>query len=342
IDSIYFTEDYKKGSLTLKLTYRYAKEAPQIPLGYELGFDQLILKEPLLSFPPTAITPTASNHWEENRTSITIVGDDFCYTFDKLHGTFQTLLRNNKSILERPMEYNIWRAPTDNDRKIRKDWEAARYNRSMIRVYETHVAQEGSTVSITTRLAIHAIQIQHILDLEATWNINADGTITLSLDATRNEALPYLPRFGLRLFLPKSYEAIHYFGYGPFESYVDKRRASYFARFDTTVTDTYEDYLKPQEHGSHFGCNELSLASKDGDILSFFASSPFSFQASHYPQEELSAKAHNYELTASDYTVLCLDYKMSGIGSNSCGPSLSKEYQLCETSFSFDMMLRFR
>ena len=54
----------------------------------------------------------------------------------------------------------------------------------------------------------------------------------------------------------------------------------------------------------------------------------FSFNASHYTQEELTTKMHNFELEKSGYTVLCIDERQSGIGSNSCGPLPAEEYRL--------------
>ena len=50
--------------------------------------------------------------------------------------------------------------------------------------------------------------------------------------------------------------------------------------------------------------------------------------ASHYTQEELTKKAHNFELEESGYTVLCLDARQSGIGTNSCGPELFEKYRM--------------
>lgn len=49
---------------------------------------------------------------------------------------------------------------------------------------------------------------------------------------------------------------------------------------------------------------------------------------SYFTQEELTRKAHNFQLERSGNTVVCLDYAQNGIGSNSCGPELRKEYQL--------------
>ena len=65
----------------------------------------------------------------------------------------------------------------------------------------------------------------------------------------------------------------------------------------------------------------------------------FAFNASVYTQEELSGKAHNYELEESPYTVLCVDYRQSGIGSNSCGPALLEKYQFNEEKFCFQVRL---
>ena len=75
--------------------------------------------------------------------------------------------------------------------------------------------------------------------------------------------------------------------------------------------------------------------------LSAVSSVPFSFNASRYTQEELTAKAHNYELVPSEYTVLCIDYKQDGIGSNSCGPEPEEQYRFTENEFDFSFGLRF-
>ena len=77
------------------------------------------------------------------------------------------------------------------------------------------------------------------------------------------------------------------------------------------------------------GCNAVIVSS----------AKPFSFNASEYTQEELLTKKHNYELKKCDDTVLCIDYRMSGIGSNSCGPELLPQYRMNEDKFifTFDM-----
>ena len=63
------------------------------------------------------------------------------------------------------------------------------------------------------------------------------------------------------------------------------------------------------------------------------------FNLSAYTQEELTKKAHRFELEESPYTVLCLDYAQSGIGSNSCGPELLEKYRFDEEEFSYGLLL---
>ena len=130
-----------------------------------------------------------------------------------------------------------------------------------------------------------------------------------------------------------------YLGYGPNESYIDKRRASYIGTFTSSVSDMHEDYIKPQENGSHYHCDYVTVQGNHGGLMAY-AQTPFSFNASEYTQEELTQKKHNYELVKCGETVLCLDYRQSGIGSASCGPKLAEKYELNELSFDFSVNLK--
>ena len=73
--------------------------------------------------------------------------------------------------------------------------------------------------------------------------------------------------------------------------------------------------------------------------LAAVGEAPFSFNASPYTQEELTQKAHNYELVPCGSTVLCLDYAQNGIGSESCGPRLQQQYRLDDAAFTFGLRL---
>ena len=129
-------------------------------------------------------------------------------------------------------------------------------------------------------------------------------------------------------------EQVSYFGLGPMENYVDKRHAASHSLYHDTVSGLHEDYLRPQENGAHSSCDYVTLENDELRLIAV-GPEPFSFNASHFTQEELTEKAHNYELNKCGSTVLCLDYRQNGIGSNSCGPVLQKQYKLNEETIDF-------
>ncbi len=159
------------------------------------------------------------------------------------------------------------------------------------------------------------------------WTIWGDGEMDLKLAVSRAEGFPSLPRLGLRLFLPETMRHVSYYGLGPLESYADKRRASWHGEFAADAEAFHEDYIRPQENGSRADCDYVAL-SGGGLSLTAVGQQPFSFNVSPYTQEELASRRHNTELRPCGSTVLCLDAAMAGIGSNSCGPSLARRYQV--------------
>ena len=237
------------------------------------------------------------------------------------------------------MMLNIWRAPTDNDRNIRNDWQKAGFDRAVQRAYETSAQVKDGLGVITCRLSLSPVYLQPVLQVEARYIIGADGTIDCFYQCEKDAAMPPLPRFGLRLQLPDGMQNARYFGYGPYESYMDKRRASHMGLFETTAQSNHEDYLKPQENGSHYGCAWAEVTGGDGFGLRIESERDFSFQLSPYTQEELTEKAHSFELKKAPGPVLCVDYRQNGIGSNSCGPKLLEKYAFSETAFSFSLRL---
>ena len=150
--------------------------------------------------------------------------------------------------------------------------------------------------------------------------------------------MPFLPRFGLRLFLAKlPNRNVKYLGYGPGGSYIDFHHGQQFGRYTAPVTQ-YEPFIKPQENSSHWGTEWLEL----GVLRVSALEQPFSFNASRYTQEQLASVRHDHELVVEkDFMVLCIDGRMSGLGSGSCGPQLSELYQVNEERFSCAFMIEF-
>ena len=320
------------GIATVTFFYTAKKASPFYPAGHALGFDELILSEE--PFFLDAPVEEGALQVEAGPRQVVFTGENFRYVFDNRTGLFSQMVYKNRELLSRPMEWNTYRAPTDNDRSVDFSWKQAGYHRPTVRVYS--VEQEGGT--LTCHVGICALYIGRFLDVKAVWTVSPDGRVDVSLHGERDTRFPWMPRFGVRLFLPREFGEAEYFAYGPYESYVDKHRASRLGVYAQSVESMHENYLKPQENSSHCGCRYVTLS--DGAFaLSAAAEQPFSFNVSPYTQEELAGKAHSYELEPCGCTVLCVDYKMSGVGSNSCGPSLLPQYRLEEGQFDFAFSL---
>ena len=350
------------GNTFIRLCYLQKHDEALTPAGYLAGHDQLticrdnaaavaaVADAAGISHPCSCPEKRPVNVVEEENTLI-LTGDGFCYRFDKWKGAFYSLVRNGNSLIEQPIQLNVWRAPMDNDRNVRREWEAAGYDRAKIKVYQIAWEQKQDTVCIRCDYSLAANHLQRILSGVLEWTVASDGAITVHITGERAPLtpkfskiplapMPFLPRFGLRLMLPQTYDTVRYFGYGPQESYIDKHRNAYIDLFTASVEQMHEDYLKPQENSSHYGSTALALSTGDGRHL-LVSGNTFSFNVSRYTQEELGNKKHNFELEKSPYTVLCLDGYMSGCGSNSCGPRLVEQYQVNDTKLEMTFTLQF-
>lgn len=332
------------GTCHLLVTSHLKGEVPFLTEGHELGFDELELttadgrNQRAVALLEGTEPGSGRLRVTEDASSITVESEAFRYAFDTRTGLPQTMTLGGRDLLDAPAQINIWRAPTDNDMNIKAEWRRAHYDAASARAYSASVEPGADAVTLTFPLAVVAPTIQPILKVEAAWHVNTSGAVQASLSVRRDPAFPSLPRFGIRLFLPKEMSQVTYCGLGPFESYVDKRRASHHGLFGSDVFRLHEDYLRPQENGSHADCDYVIVAG-GGLSLTAVGSETFSFNASPYTQEELARRAHSYELVPAGSTVLCLDHANAGIGSNSCGPELLEKYRVDAETFRFDITM---
>ena len=333
----------ESGKCYLKFIYNLKKELPLLDEDYILGFDEIEVSkdDAKCKLAEKWLQKTGVDselQVKENDRQIHIKGREFAYTIDKRTALFTEMKFAGREYLNHPMELNIWRAPTDNDMYIKAEWKKAHYDKAYTRAYTTEVVQGKHGVKIASHASVVAETVQKILDVTITWKIDASGKIDADIEATKDGEFPDLPRFGVRMFLDKKLSDARYFGMGPQESYRDKHQAASHGLYRANVGDLHEDYIRPQENGSHYDCEYVELNnSRYGIVVS--AENAFSFNASYYTQEELEKKTHNYELTESDSVVFCVDYALNGIGSNSCGPVVLEQYRFDDVLFRFQFTL---
>ncbi|MBR3170457.1 MAG: DUF4981 domain-containing protein [Lachnospiraceae bacterium] len=362
----------EKGRCFLCVTYVLTNPLQGLPAGHELGFDDIEIRTSdqrnqtaaaMFPFANAETTASSSANAEttasssanagsetasaslpevtETGTDLVIEGSNFTYTLDTLSGRFTSLVKNGREILTKPVDFNLWRAPTDNDTPIMERWKFERLDHTVTRAYSVDWENTADAVVVRIRQSVAAMSVQPILRIEAICSIYPDGSIRMEIAAEKDREFLTLPRIGLRLFLDPALGEVTYYGIGPHESYIDKCRSGKHGTYQSSVADLLEDYIRPQENGSHTGCDYVRL---EGDGLTFTVATgdenTFSFNASVYTQEELETKRHNYELTPCGSTVLCIDHKMAGIGSKSCGPDLSEEYRVDTDNYNFVFLIK--
>ncbi len=251
------------------------------------------------------------------------------FTLDRASGEIVSIEKEGKSFGGMPL--TIFRAPTDNDRNVKRKW-------NEYRLFYAHsdaksVTVEGNKIIVTAKMQSEIII--PILSYTMTYTFG-ENAVNAHVDYEINPRFEQIPRIGFALKESKSYKDIEVYGYKA-GSYMDIHHFSPKDMMQEKVKDSYFPYVKPQESGSHFDCDYASVSGKEGAIT--VTGEGFSFAAVPYSDAELAAKAHHDELV-SDGTHIHLDFFMQGMGSNSCGPELY-EYSRIPLKASKAMTIRF-
>ncbi|MBO4769936.1 MAG: DUF4981 domain-containing protein [Clostridia bacterium] len=256
-------------------------------------------------------------------------------------GLITSYVFSGKQLLASPVTFTVWRAPTDNDRNIRHIWEKHGYDDARPKCTYVSVCGIGfDKVILRAGFSIESEKAGRIMTTETFYLFRGDGSVELRTKAETVDGLPALPRFGIEFLMPEGCEQIRYYGRGPYESYVDKRLASRQGLFTTTATDNFEHYIKPQENSAHADTLWMFTGDLNGNGLLFTGNGHlFSFNSSHYTPAMLTAAKHDFELEPLKETAVNVDYRQTGIGSNSCGPALAEKYRFDEKTFTFTVRI---
>lgn len=267
----------------------------------------------------------------------TVKSENTEWSFNRRTAQIDSVKKAGVELIKKPLTFNFMRAPLDND-PCKGDWFRAHLHDYDTKVYSTRLAApelDYELIRITAEQAFGWNSLQPFLYGTVIYIIHKDGSLEIKFQLKATSKLTLLPRLGIRLFLDRSFDAVEYYGYGPTESYVDKHQACWAGTFSAKVADMFEHYIRPQENSSHYDCRYITVGNNDTTLRftgtiqeGSIEQENLSFNASEYTQEELWTKKHDFELEKSGFTVLCVDWKMAGTGSNSCGPALAQKYRI--------------
>ncbi len=249
-------------------------------------------------------------------------------------------LLNSSPVGARTFMPNIFRAMTDNDRiGIGSKWENNGYDRYTCKLEEIKYSLEYNEVEVETEFYLMKGN-KKLFEVEIEYTIKGNGTIKVKAEIEPKSFFVEddLPRFGVMLEMPRSFENVEYFGLGAAENMPDYKAQCAVGIYSTTVCAMHEPHIYPQDNGNHGETRWMRITDNDGDGLLFCNSKGnFSFSAHHYTQKLLHEAKHQEDLHDENTTVVSIDGYVRGAGTASCGPDALKKY-----TFSAKNGLKFR
>ena len=312
--------------------------------GYVVAEEKLLVKS--ASKPMKDLTFATANALtvDDGTSVVSVSGANFAATFSKSKGTLTGYTFDGVQMMTKALQLNTFRLPTDNDGSKKASWDGMglRSLSTTGKGTETKVtkAVDGKTVTVSMKSTYGTGS--NIFDVSLDFIVCADGTIMTNSFIRPQNTGAILPKLGFKLEMPEGMEQLSWFGRGPWDSYRDRKEACLPAIYNSTVTDQYEEYILPQEHGTKQEVRWMSVTNTDGLGLLFVAPDQMAASAVHFRPEDNytnkdTRKKHTYEFVSCTPTVVNLDAATRGLGNNSCGPDVMDKYELkaANTAFRF-------
>lgn len=315
----------------LNLELRVKENTPWCDAGHVIAEQQFVINE-------------FENTYDEPEGDLPLIVADtygslriFC---DDVHIRFEKRERNQlysikvggEELLSAPVRLNFWRALTDNDRGSRAGsrlgcWRDAGttpgiYNNTKFSIEGYKIIENEKKVIITCGATICT---QPESKASIIYTITSKG-IEVDMQFYPDSSLPEIPEVSMLFELPADFENVTYLGNGPHENYIDRNNGVKLGVYNTTVTDMYTDYLKPQECGNRTGVRYATLVGNK-KTFTVIAEPVMEFNASHYLPLELENAWHKKDLPQSDKTVVRVIARQQGVGGyDSWGAKCNEKY----------------
>lgn len=329
----------------VNVSYTLQEEEPFLPKDFEIATEQLILVGRWKN--DAKVVGAAKIIVLKNPNSTVFKSDKTEIIFDKKTGFISGYTYDNQTILKEGYQLrpDFWRAPNDNDfgaglQQRLLPWKEAMENPKLLSWNFTITKDNKIIVKATYSLPEVAAE------LALNYEINSNGELSvqqvLNIDKTKEE--PMLPRFGMELVVPKTFNTMEYYGRGPHENYIDRNYSSHVGLYKQTVSEQYYPYIRPQETGNKTDVRWLNL-SNDKIQLKVESEDLLGITALHYLMDDCDDGLEKDQRNAADImerdlTSLKIDFKQMGIGGIDSWQSWPMEkYRLLDKIYQYQFKI---
>jgi beta-galactosidase len=328
----------------LNLSFTLAENTNWADAGHEIAWEQFALPVEKTNRKVKSLKDIPEIELEDKENQIELIAKDLQIVFNKNTGTLNSYQYKGKELICNGPAATFWRAPTDNDaggdeRSFSHRWFEAGLDKLQTRDVQVDAVQVNSkAVQITAQMNLTAKQGE--IKYKGVYTIFGSGDIVIDNQIDIGEKLPPLPKIGLKLMVPESFNQFTWYGRGPHESYWDRKTSATIGIYTGTVADQYVPYIMPQENGNKSDVRWAALMDEDKLGLLVSGSSPFNVSVHDYTVENLTAAKHTYEVKSHDAITWNLDYQLMGLGGDdSWNPRTHKEYLLKPGTYKYRIKL---
>jgi beta-galactosidase len=332
----------------LRVGFVLARATPWAAPGHEVAWEQFALPRAVSPKPVVQLRDMPALRLETGAERVTVNGEGFRVVFDPAEGRILEWTANGKALVQAGPLENYYRAPTDIDilgnnpnSNVRK-WLSAGLDRLVrhLQGFET-VQISSKVVEVRTRAFLCADDHEAGIASELCYHIYGSGEITIDNKVVIDNRLPFVPRVGLELVLPREMDRLEWFGRGPHENYVDRKRGAALGRYQSSVSEQLTPYIFPSDCAGKEDVRWVALSAPDGFGLQVIALDLLHIDALPYSVQDLAKAEHPYELTPLDGVILHLDGWHSGVGGDDgWSTPVHEEFQVKPGRYAYALRLR--
>lgn len=302
----------ENGEYVITFSIKDKKGTALVDTGHEVAWDQFIIQ----AFEKKELKAEKSSYEVlEHQNTVTIENGLHRFVFNKEEGHLIAWETEGVSLIEAPITPNFWRAPTEND--------LAWGMKEKLQIWKDVTTKVKEFIVTTTEKYLQ-VEIQQDLSLDGnnvvtTYSIFENGDLHVQLDYTLLDTLVALPRVGVQLKIPASFDQMSWYGRGPLESYIDRKSGMKLGVYVGTVKDQYYPYVRPQETGLKEDCEWVSFINSTGKGLLIVSDNKFAVNAQQFDFSALEHRgqrdmAHGSEIKFVDQITIAIDHKQMGLG----------------------------
>lgn len=332
----------KDKDIWLEMAFSLREAAPWADAGHIVARDQICIQTPKKRDGYLPCKPVEAGNWHLSKEDhlVLIENDQQAYIFNKITGWLESWTVGGKQIMLEPLILNIWRAPTDNDVHIAKEWRLDGLDRTYNYRKRVTIDQEDqSKILITVDAKVAADGGKPHSECQFSYSFLPWDALQVDLEFKPLYWQTRMPRLGFKTRLHRDYQSVTWYGRGPHESYVDRKDSAFVDRYTARTSDLFHPYLMPQENGNRTDVHWVQFNTSGAPAIMILGQPLLNFNVHHCSLENLTLAQHTDEVLWEADPYVYIDLAQTGLGSNACGPDTLIKYRLKPKHHHFRFLL---